>query len=140
MGIQGIHITAYRASSNGVCERVHRSIHSIFAKTIASNQKNWCEMVPYVGYAYNIATHSATTYSLFHLMFGREAKTNLNNLLEIPDDKRERTPESYAQEVTHSRAQAYDIVCEELKRKFEKAKQRYDARVKSMQFKVGQFV
>jgi hypothetical protein len=57
MGIQGIHITAYRASSNGICERDHCSIHSEFAKTIETNQKNWCEMVRYVVYAYNIATH-----------------------------------------------------------------------------------
>ena len=140
LGIQGIRITAYRASSNGVCERVHRSIHSVFAKTIAANQRNWCEMVPYVAYAYNIATHSSTTYSPFYLMFGREAKTNLNNLLEIPDDEREATPESYAKEVTHNMAQAYDIVCKELNCKFERAKQRYDARVKPVQFKVGQFV
>src|SRR5271155_986167 len=107
---------------------------------IASNQRNWCDMVPYVAYAYNIATHSATTYSPFCLMFGREAKTNLNNLLEIPDDERERTPDSYAKEVAHNLAQAYDIVCDELQCKFEKAKQCYDAPVKSVQFKEGQFV
>ena len=140
LGIQGIRITAYRASSNGVCERVHRSIHSVFAKTIAANQKNWCEMVPYVSYAYNIATHSATTYSPFFLMFGREAKTNLNNLLEIPEDEGQATPESYAKDVTKKLAEAYDIVCEELNCKFDRAKQRYDARVKPVQFKVGQFV
>ena len=140
MGIQGIHVTAYRASSNGVCERVHRSLHSVFAKTIAANQRNWCELVPYVTYAYNIATHSATTYSPFFLMFGREAKTPLNNLLEIPEDERQLTPESYAKEVTRNLAQAYDIVCDELNCKFDRAKQRYDSRVKSVQFKVGQFV
>ena len=50
MGIQDIHITAYRASLNGVCEWVHRSVHSVFAKTIQKNQKNWCEMVLYVVY------------------------------------------------------------------------------------------
>src|SRR5271165_3571642 len=50
MGIQGIHITAYRASSNGVCERVHRSIHSILAKTIHANQRDWCELLPYAVY------------------------------------------------------------------------------------------
>ena len=55
IGIQGIHITAYRASSNGICEHVHRSIHSAFAKTMAANQKTWCELVPYVAYAHNIA-------------------------------------------------------------------------------------
>ena len=140
MGIQGIHITAYRPSSNGVCERVHRSLHSVFAKTIAANQKDWCERVPYVTYAYNIASHSATTYSPFFLMFGREAKTNLNNLLEIPDEERQHTPETYAQEVTHKLAEAYDLVCEALNCKFDRAKQRYDARVKPVQFKVGQFV
>jgi len=53
MGMQGSTTTPYRPSSNGAVERVHASINGILAKTVNDNQRNWCELIPYVVFAYN---------------------------------------------------------------------------------------
>ena len=48
LGIQPNRTTAYRPSSNGAVERVYRTINAIFAKMVDENQRNWCELTPYV--------------------------------------------------------------------------------------------
>ena len=57
--------TAYRPSSNGAIERVHRTINAIFAKMGEENQRNWCELIPYVAFAYNTSYHSSTAFTPF---------------------------------------------------------------------------
>jgi len=42
--IQVSKISSHRPQSNGVCERVHATMHSVFAKVVANNQRNWCEL------------------------------------------------------------------------------------------------
>jgi len=56
--IQVSKITSHRPQSNGVIERVHGTMHNIFAKVVNSSQRNWCQLVDYVTHAYNSATHS----------------------------------------------------------------------------------
>ena len=70
--------TAYRPSSNGAVERVHRTINAIFAKMVDENQRNWCELTPYVTFAYNTSYHSSTTFSLFYLLYLREARIRID--------------------------------------------------------------
>ena len=66
--------TAYRPSSNGAVERVHRTINAIFAKFVDDNQRNWCELTPYVTFAYNTSYNFSTTFSSFYLLYLREAR------------------------------------------------------------------
>ena len=42
MGVQKVHTTAWRPSANGVIERVHATMHAVFAKTVRENQRDWC--------------------------------------------------------------------------------------------------
>ena len=63
LGIQLNRTTAYRPSSNGAVERIHRTINAIFAKMVEENQRSWCELTPYVAFAYNTSYHSSTTFS-----------------------------------------------------------------------------
>jgi len=74
LGIQVSKITSHRPSSNGVIERIHSTLHSIYAKIVSTNQRNWCELTPYVTYAYNTAYHASTTFSPFYLMFLRRPR------------------------------------------------------------------
>ena len=46
--IQVSKITSHRPQSNGVVERVHGTMHSVFAKVVSSNQRDWCQLLPFV--------------------------------------------------------------------------------------------
>ena len=48
LDIQPSKITSHRPNSNRVVEQVHATLHSMFGKLVNENQRNWCELVPYV--------------------------------------------------------------------------------------------
>ena len=51
LDIQPYKITSHRLNLNGVVERVHITLHSIFGKLVSQNQRHWCKLVPYIRYA-----------------------------------------------------------------------------------------
>lgn len=140
MGIQGSVTTPYRPSSNGSIERVHASINSVFAKIVNQNQRNWCEMVPYVVFSYNTAYHTSTTFSPFYLMFLRDPVVGLDLLTDKPSPELPDNLDDYTELMAERMRAAYAVVSEQLNCVFSRAKQRYDQRVKSMQFAVGSLV
>jgi len=135
--IQVSKITNHRPQSNGVVERVHGTVHSVFAKIVSSNQRDWCQLLPFVTQAYNSATHSSSTFSPYYLMYLREPRVPLELLIEKPTPAAAQSTDEYIQQTEDRMRQAYTIVCESLKANFDRSKKRYDARVKSAKFEVG---
>ena len=82
LGIQLSRTTAYRPFSNGAIERVHRTINAIFAKAVDENQKKWCELTPFVTFAYNTSYHSSTALSPFYLLYLHEARIPIDLVME----------------------------------------------------------
>ena len=74
--------TAYRPSSNGTVECVHRRINAICAKMVDENQRNWCELTSYVNFAYNTSYHSSTTFRPLYLLYLSEARIPLDLVME----------------------------------------------------------
>src|SRR5271157_5017157 len=140
MGIQGIKTTSYHPSCNGACERVHATLHSVFAKTVSENQKDWDIMVPYVTFAYNISFHTVTEYSPYFLMFGREPRIGLDVVMETPMPDMSPDVDQFVTDLRERQRKAYRIVSELMDRSFIRAKRRYDARVKALSFVPGDFV
>ncbi len=140
MGTQVSTITPYRPGSNGVIERTHSTINSIFAKTVSSHQRDWCLRAPFVAYAYNTAYHSSTTYSPFFLMFGRHPTTSLHWMCDPSSPAAPVETDQFVQQVAERMRQAYAVVRHQLRVNFDRAKARYDHRVKERQFAVGDLV
>ena len=63
-------------------ERVHRTINAIFAKVVDDNQRNWCELTPYVTFANNTSYHSSRTFSSFYLLYLRETRIPIDLAME----------------------------------------------------------
>ena len=140
LDIQPSRITSHRPNSNGVVERVHATLHSMFAKMVDKHQRNWCELTPYVTYAYNTASHSSSTFSPFYLMFLRQARMPFELQMEKPTEAAYETEDEYVTLASERMRAAYDIVRSHLRATFDKAKKRYDDRVKTARFEEGQLV
>jgi len=67
-----IRTTAYKPSTNGALERVHRTLNTMLGKVVSENQRDWDDHVAYVLAAYNATKHSATGYSPNMLVYGKE--------------------------------------------------------------------
>jgi len=66
--IQPTKITSHRPNANGVVERVHATLHSMFGKLVKKSQQDWCELTPCITFAYNTTVHSATGFLPFYFV------------------------------------------------------------------------
>ena len=72
--INKLRTTPYKASTNGQVERWHRTLHSILAKTVQDNHRNWHFHIPSVVMAYNSTKNKVTQFTPNLLFFGREVR------------------------------------------------------------------
>ena len=139
LGIQDLRSTVYRPVANSQIERVHRTINAVFAKTIRENQRDWHEQTKYVCFAYNTAKHSSTLFSPFYLVFLREPRVGIDLFLDRCEPAYRDTDE-YCEKVQERMQKAYQVVGEHLKATFDRAKRRYDQRVREVRFKLHEYV
>ncbi|UYV80275.1 hypothetical protein LAZ67_18002262, partial [Cordylochernes scorpioides] len=72
--------TAYHPQTNGLTERLNKTIADMLSMYVDVNQKDWDEILPFVTFAYNTAKQESTGFSPFYLVHGREAETPLDLL------------------------------------------------------------
>jgi len=54
MCVDKIRTTPYKPSTNGNIERFHGTMHSMLAKLVSENQRDWDEKLPAVAFAYHL--------------------------------------------------------------------------------------
>jgi hypothetical protein len=140
LDIKRCRTSAYRPQGNGVVERVHSTINGMFAKMISSNQRDWCEKVPYICFAYNTAYHSSTSFTPAYLTFGRNPTLPVQFLMEHPQPDSPIELDEYSETMAERLREAFSLVRKELNCAFERNKRRYDAKVKEVQFSSGDLV
>jgi len=142
MEIDKIRTTAYKTSTNGALERVHRTLNTMLGKMVSEKQRDWDNHVAYVLAAYNATEHSATGYTPNMLVYGRELRFP-NELMyaDVGDD--EVTLISSIPFVAERQAlfqKAFTLTREMLGKAAERSKKRYDMRVKPTTYQVGDWV
>jgi predicted aspartyl protease/transposase InsO family protein len=131
--------TPYKPSTNASVERMHRTMHSIFAKMIDNNQHNRSELLPFVMAAYRSAPHDSTGFSPNFLHFGREVRAPIDLILETPNSDGQ-IPMEYADVVAERLRPAYTLVREQLGVQAERRKKYYDTKLKPSSFHVNDWV
>jgi transposase InsO family protein len=142
LGIDKIRTTAYKPSSNGGIERLHRTLNSMMGKVVAENQRDWDERLPSIMAAYRASPHESTGYSPNFLMFGREVRAPVDLLYDAPSEERElwSSPDAFVEHRLELMRKSYALVREHLGKSAERMKQHYDMRVRPKVFEVGQWV
>ena len=72
LDIRKIRTSPYRASTNGMVERFHRTLNQMLGKVASENQRDWDVHVPAAVAAYRASEHAATGFGSNFMMFGRE--------------------------------------------------------------------
>ena len=73
LGIEMSHTTPYHARTNGATERFHRFLGASLTMFVNTYKTDWSDYVDSLLFAYRTTVCSATGYSPFHLLFGRQA-------------------------------------------------------------------
>ena len=70
--------------SDGLVERINRTLKTSLAIVVGNNARSWVQHLPFVTFAYNTATQASTRFSPFEVMFGRKATMPLLPSTEAP--------------------------------------------------------
>ena len=138
--VDKIRTTAYKPSTNGAVERLHRTLNSMMGKMVAENQKNWSDVLPFVMAAYRASKHEGSHYSPNFLVFGREVHMPIDLAMGTMIEEKPKDIDEYAQELIDRQQRAYDLVREHLRMAAERNTRYYDMKVKPVTFSVGEWV
>jgi transposase InsO family protein len=142
LGIDKVRTTAYKPSTNGCVERLHRTLHSMLGKVVDDNQRDWDEHLPSIMAAYRASPSEATGYSPNFLMFGREVRAPVDLVCGAPREEEElwRNYDGFVDHHLTVLRKSYERAREQLGQVAERAKDRYDMRARETELKVGQWV
>ena len=99
LGITKTKTTAYRPQSDGMVERMNRTIEEMLSKYVAENQRDWDKYLPLVLSAYRTSTHYSTGFSPALLFLGREPKLPVDLLMGYPPQDESYEPPNYQEYV-----------------------------------------
>jgi len=94
----------------------------MFGKLVKKNQRDWCELTPYITYAYSTTIRSATGFSPFYLVHLRQPRVPVELLIGIPTKAAYEIQDTYVTAASERMHQAYALVREQLQAGFDKAK------------------
>jgi len=83
--IDKIRTSPYRPSTNGNIERFHSTMHSLTAKWVSTNHRDWDEKLSAVTFAYRSTVHESTGFTPYFIMHGQEARVPANFVYGEPE-------------------------------------------------------
>ncbi|CAC5390376.1 unnamed protein product [Mytilus coruscus] len=118
--INKIRTTPFHLRSDGMIERMNRSINDMLSKYIKSQQKDWDQCLDFIMMAYNLTPNESTGISPYKLVFGREMSFPINIITE-PIEEMPQEPKytsEYVTELEERLREAHDLT-KEISRKAE---------------------
>ncbi|UYV71403.1 hypothetical protein LAZ67_8003004, partial [Cordylochernes scorpioides] len=128
--------TAYHPQTNGLTERLNKTIADMLSMYVDVNHKDWDRILPFVTFAYNTAKQESTGFTPFFLVHGREAETPLDVLFPklLPED------DDFIQTLGARAEEARKLARIHSMRSQGSNKHRYDAHHRNIIFQPGDLV
>ncbi|UYV81653.1 K02A2.6-like, partial [Cordylochernes scorpioides] len=129
--------TAYHPQTNGLTERLNKTLTDMISMYVDVDQKNWDNILPYVTFAYNTARQETTGFSPFFLVHGREVETPLDFILPCQPAG---TAEDYVGHLVTNAEDARMLARLNILQAQSKEKERYDKKHQEVTYKEGDLV
>lgn len=125
--------TAYHPQTNGALERFHATLRDHIRMYHNRNLRNWDQIIPFAIMCHNTSINQSTGYTPHELLFGFKPRP-FYSLKPIP----EYTACDYLKDLNERLKSSRDSALRNLENMKEKAKERYDSRIKNyVEFKIG---
>ena len=129
--ITKVRTTPYRPTTNGMIERFHRTLNSMLAKVIRSDQRDWDIKLPGVMMADRASVHEATRYTPNRLVLRRETRLPVDLMYPTPPTrKKSELLEEYVESLQDELVDTFAIVRRNLAVVAQTRKNRYDLKIR----------
>jgi len=136
LAIDKIRTTAYQPSTNGAIERFHATMHSLLARWVSDNHRDWDEKLPAVAFAYRTSVHESTGLTPFSMVMGREARIPAD-LVYGPPPSEPQNNTDFVERQQAALREAFQVAREQLGKALIRRKHQYDLRARPTTFPVG---
>ncbi|UYV71013.1 K02A2.6-like [Cordylochernes scorpioides] len=126
--------TAYHPQTNGLTERLNKTLADMMSMYVDVEQKEWDVILPFITFAYNTAKQDTTGFTPFSLIHGREAETTLDTLFPLLKDEDQ---EDYNREIVTRAEETRQLARLHTLRAQEGNKRLYDAKHREMSYQPG---
>lgn len=136
--VKQIKTSPYHPQCDGMLERFHSTLKSMMRKTCKAD-KEWDLYLPYTCFAFRDSVHSATGFTPFQLLFGREVRGPLSLLKQqlTGEVTGSRTVVEYVDDLKKKLKAAWEQANENESKAKKASKDYYDQTAKARHFKVG---
>jgi len=131
MGIQTSFTTSYHPACNGLTERYNKTLADMLSKFVSTDQRDWCQYIGHLTFAYNTSVQDTTKFSPFKLIYGREA------VLSTEAQIIKENPYLTIQEMLDKTLIARNIAANNIHNKQNVDKDRYDSNHRHVEFRPG---
>ena len=97
LGLEKTRTTPYRPQSDGLVERLNRTLLSMLSMFVNKHRNNWDDLLPYLLMAYRSTVNDTTGVTPHKMMTGREMSYPLDKITKSPKTNRIICPVEYVQ-------------------------------------------
>ena len=139
LGIAKTRTTPYHPQSDGLVERLNRTLLNMLSTAVTDQQEAWEDHLQSMCMAYNTSVQSTTGYTPFFLMFGRQARLPVDLMYgsNVPTPK---PLTEYAQHLKQTLETSYQSARETMGCNLQRQKDLYDQRIHGRPHKPGDLV
>ena len=109
LGIDKTRTTAFHPASDGLMERVQRTIEDMLSKYTESNQRNWNEVLPLLLIVYRSSKQESTKMTPNMMMLGREIDLPIDLIYPAPPSKSRSSSEEYVFDLQNKMKKVHDF-------------------------------
>lgn len=139
-GIDHHRASAYHPSSNGLVERVNKTLKSILGHYVNKHGNNWDEWLPYANFAYNTAYQETIRAPPFLLVYGRDPLFPTDMALSKSQATRIISSTNYKNTVMENLTMARRIAAKYIESAQKNQIKQYNKKHHSVTYEVGQLV
>ena len=137
LGMTKTRITPLHPQSDGMVERMNRTIEAQLSMFVQDHQRDWGEFIPLLMMAYRSSNHDTTKSSPAKLMLGRELRLPVDLLLGRPVQEETDLATPYAENLQQTMKIVHDLARSNLKLSSDRAKMYYDTKLSDNTYQAG---
>ena len=142
-GNKQIRTSPYHPQTDGMVERINATLKRLLRKLTQNSEVEWDLCLPYVHWSYRGTIHKTTGFSPYQLLFGKQMRMTLDQMVRYWQGKEENDESSVNESIVTLKANMQvvrDLTYD--KERDEKVKQKFyhDQKPKERTFTVGAFV